>query len=641
MSRYRVEIVALLAAGLLAACSRHPVQRSTGTAGSAVGGAGARGGGGAGGVVGSGGAGAIGATGSGGAGTLGSGGAAGAGIAGTSGGGALGTAGNGGGGGTGGSTVACAPLSPITRRLWPLLPAQYGNATRDLLSLATVPPLPVTPTSTLPPLAASTLPIDATYLFGLYQTAGAIATVVAPRANALAACGAGETDAACATRFARSFGRRAFRRALDDGEISAAMNVFTTVCPGPSASCANAADFATAIILMIKAFILAPSFLYRTELGPRTLTANAAGVYPDTTLTADEVATQLAFLLLGSTPDAGLMAAADSGALDTPAGRLSELNRLLALPAAQANVTAMVTQWLGVDRAADNVKAPALLSPLAAPDQDPAVIAADLRVSWDRTLTATLWSSPPGKVTDLLTAQTVFANRRLATLYGLPGGTMSNVTFDPIAWPAGQPRAGILTHPALLWAVSDPVNANIVERGKLVHDAIVCADPVGPEPDLTALPEARAVIQMGDSEATRSDARLASGNLCATNCHGELDPYGRLLHAFDAAGNYRTVDEAGRPIDASAMLTAHSPLGPMTSSGPVAFASALVSTKVFAGCAVQRLFEATVAVRAPNRDTCPVNDLRAGFNQSDGTMASLIRQITLSDYARARAGGTR
>ena len=184
------------------------------------------------------------------------------------------------------------------------------------------------------------------------------------------------------------------------------------------------------------------------------------------------------------------------------------------------------------------------------------------------------------------------------------------------------------------------MNANIVERGKLIHDAIVCADPLGPDPDLNT-PEARAVIQTGDSEATRSDARLASGNLCATNCHGELDPYGRLLHAFDAAGNYRTVDEAGRPIDASAMLTAHSPLGPMTSSGPVAFASALVSTKVFAGCAVQRLFEATVAVRAPNRDTCPVNDLRAAFNQSDGTMASLIRQIALSDYARARAGGTR
>ena len=100
------------------------------------------------------------------------------------------------------------------------------------------------------------------------------------------------------------------------------------------------------------------------------------------------------------------------------------------------------------------------------------------------------------------------------------------------------------------------------------------------------------------------------------------------------------VDEAGRPVDASAVLTAHSPLGQMTSSGPVAFASALVTSKVFAGCAVQRLFEATVAVRVPAGDTCQVDDLRAAFNQSDGTMASLIRRIALSDYARARAGGT-
>ena len=204
----------------------------------------------------------------------------------------------------------------------------------------------------------------------------------------------GETDAACATRFARNFGRKAFRRALDDDEVTDMMKVFAEVCPGPSASCASPADFATAINLMIKAFILAPSFLYRTELGPRSLTANAAGGYPDTALTADEVATQLGFLLLGSTPDAGLLAAADSGALDDAGGNLSELNRLLALPAAQANVTGMVAQWLGVDHLADKTKDPALLSPLGGPDQDQAAIAADLRTSWDRTVTATLLVEP-------------------------------------------------------------------------------------------------------------------------------------------------------------------------------------------------------------------------------------------------------
>jgi hypothetical protein len=225
-------------------------------------------------------------------------------------------------------------------------------------------------------------------------------------------------------------------------------------------------------------------------------------------------------------------------------------------------------------------------------------------------------------------------------LYGLQPAATPNATFTEIAWPAAQGRAGILTHPAFLWSVSNVANVDIVNRGKAIHDAIVCADPVGVEPD-PATPERIAVSQMGDSEATRSDARLASGNLCATNCHTELDTYGRLLHAFDPAGRYRTVDEAGRPIDTSAALTASSPLGPTTLSGPTALANALVSSNVFAGCAVQRLFEAALDGRVPSRNTCQVNDLRAAFDQSDGTMAALMRGIALSDYARARAGGTK
>ncbi len=377
--------------------------------------------------------------------------------------------------------------------------------------------------------------------------------------------------------------------------------VFEAVCPGPSPSCATPADFADAIDLMVKAFVMAPSFLYRTELGPRNLTANTAGDYPDTVLTGDEVATQLGFLLLGSTPDAGLLAAADSGALDTPAGILAEIDRLLALPPTKARATGMVTRWLGVDQVADKAKAPALLSPLAAADQDQAAITAALRTSWDDAVTATLWSSPPGKVTDLLTAQTFYADWRLATLYGFPHDAAVDPAFHPLTWPAVQPRAGVLTHPAFLWAISAQAQVDPVMRGQAVHRDFLCADPVPFEPPGASMAEV-AVIQMGDSEATHSDARLASGKLCAEGCHTELDPYGRLLHAFDAAGNFRTVDEVGRPIDTSAKLTDTSPLGAMTFSGPVDFAAALVSSKVFAGCAVQRLFEAALAVTVPARN---------------------------------------
>ena len=43
--------------------------------------------------------------------------------------------------------------------------------------------------------------------------------------------------------------------------------------------------------------LISPSFVYRTELGPTTLTADATGKYPDTTLTPYEIASQLGFLL--------------------------------------------------------------------------------------------------------------------------------------------------------------------------------------------------------------------------------------------------------------------------------------------------------------------------------------------------------
>jgi len=549
-----------------------------------------------------------------------------------------GLGGSNGGSGGGGSTADCTPLVPIARRLLALQPVQYANATRDLLGLATTPQI-VGSDTVLAASDAANYVITAEHLYAYYVAAGAIADQVAPRAGDLAGCSSTETEVACATRFARSFGRLAFRRPLDDVEVADLMKVFAVVCPAPSTDCASEADFRSAIGLMVKAFVLAPSFLYRTELGPRNLTANGAGVYPDTTLTADEIATQLAFVLLGSTPDAALLAAADSGALDTATGILAQVDRLLALPSVRTHVDDLVSSWMGVDLLSQRAKDPALLAPLPAPDRDVAVLAPDLRASWDQSLGETLWSNPPGKLTDLLTSQAFFADWRLATLYGLPPSATPQTTFNDLTWPAAQTRAGILTHPAFLWSTSDPSNASIVKRGTTIHHDFVCQDSVAPEPELDSA-AAMAVIASGDSEATRSDARLASGALCADSCHSELDPYGRLLHAFDAIGNHRTVDEVGRPIDPTAKLTEQSPLGAMTVSGPAAFAQALISTKVFAGCAVQRLLEATAAVPIPVRNSCQVNDLRSAFDQSDGTMASLMRALTTSEFAHARAGGT-
>jgi len=586
------------------------------------------GGGPGGGVTGSGGA-PPGNSGSGGVGSPGSGGGMAGGRIGSA-----GAPGRGGAAGAGGAPADCTPLAPITRRLLALQPVQYGNATRDLLALAAAPDVVGVDDTSVP---ATDFVINQGHLYAYYVAAGEIAKQVPARVASLANCTASEQEVDCASRFARTFGRLAFRRALDDDEVTDAMKVFAAVCPGPAMNCASEADFGAAIALMVKAFILAPSFLYRTELGPRNLTANAAGAYPDTTMTGDEIATQLAFVFLDSTPDADLRAAADSGALAAPAGILTQVDRLLTVPVAQSHLVDLISRWLKVDRLSDRTKDAGLLAALPAAEQAPATIAADLRTSWDRSVSETLWSNPPGKIEDLLTSRTFFADRRLATLYGLPSAA-PDATFAALAWPAGQPRAGVLTHPAFLWANSEPINVSPVQRGKAIHTQFVCEDPTQPEPELDSA-AARAVIAAGDSEATRSDARLASGTLCADSCHSELDPYGRMLHAFDAIGNYRTVDEAGRPIETTVSLTASSPLGAMAVAGPVAFAQALIASKVFTGCAVQRLLEATVAVPVTVRNSCQVNALRAAFDQSDGTMGSLMRALATADLAHARAGG--
>src|SRR4029450_12531860 len=54
------------------------------------------------------------------------------------------------------------------------------------------------------------------------------------------------------------------------------------------------------------------------------------------------------FLFLESAPDDTLWAKAVSGELDTPGGLGTEVDRLMALPAARANMTLKASYWLGL-----------------------------------------------------------------------------------------------------------------------------------------------------------------------------------------------------------------------------------------------------------------------------------------------------
>jgi hypothetical protein len=558
------------------------------------------------------------------------------GASGSSGGGTTGTAG---GGGTG---TACTPLAPITRRLWRLSVEQWGNAVRDLLGLQAAPVLTSRGgEADYAFFSDVTLQVDADMQFALYQAADAAVTgLSAAQVGTLAPCSGTTATAqtACAMTFAQSFAPKAFRRPVDSTEITNLMNVYTQ---------AAMQDYPTGIRMMIEALLISPSFVYRTELGPSTLTADATGKYPDTTLTPYEIASQLGFMFLGSVPDAALTAAAADGSLATPDGLTAQVNRLLALPATQGNLTGIMIDWFNVRQMFDKTKDTSLLAALATADQDQAALTSDLYTSTQQLFSSILWQGT-GKLDDLLTTQQVVVNKRLATLY--PGLTFTgtapsdNSTFVTATWPAGQARSGVLTQPSYLWSQSDPSLTSIVKRGKAIHDDVLCQDPLGSPVDLTTpsamnvigckSPDGTMTLSACDSEILKSDARLMYQPCKA--CHSQMDPYARVLQNFGPIGNYRTMDEAGRPIDPTVTFVPNSPLAPQTLSGAPAFAQAAIASGVFDGCAVQKIASYAIGAMIRTYDTCDVDSIRT---QTDGTIASLFRQVALADFLRARAGG--
>lgn len=551
-------------------------------------------------------------------------------------------------GGTGGR-AECTPLAPIARRLWRLSAPQWSNAVRDLLALTSAPAVRDTGgANEFAFFADTTLGMTPELQYVLYDTTqGTVLPAIAPKiggaAGAIAPCG-GTTASAqttCAQTFIQGFAKKAYRRPVDATEVA---NLMTIYAEGAKQ------DYVTGISLMIQAVLISPSFVYRTELGPATLTADASGKYPDTALTPYEVATQLGLLFLGSVPDDQLMAAADDGTLATASGVSTQIDRLLASPQVRANLTNIMVDWFNVRQMFSKTKDTGLFSALAAADQDQSTLENDIYASTQQFVNDVLWTNPAGTIDDLVSSQAVWVNNRLATLFsGLTfpdGAPTSNTTFVKATWPASQGRAGMLTQPGFLWAASDPSLTSIVKRGKFIRDDIICQDGALSPIDLSTpmavnvinckSPDGTRTLSTCDSEVLKSDARMS--NQPCVSCHTQMDPYARVLLNFGPIGNFRTMDEAGRPIDPTVTFDPDSRLGGGMANGPQAFAQALSGSGVLRGCSVQKVASYAIGDMIRTYDTCEINQLRS---QTDGTIASLFKSVATAQFLRARTGGTR
>ncbi|MFT3765236.1 MAG: DUF1592 domain-containing protein [Minicystis sp.] len=358
----------------------------------------------------------------------------------------------------------------------------------------------------------------------LRKAAEAIAATALAEKPGIVPCPLTSGDAACATKLIETFGKRAYRRPVDAGESARLGSLFTKV--------SAAEGFAAGIEAVIAAMLQSPSFLYRTELGAH----QGKGEYR---LTGWEVASELSYLLWGTMPDDALFTAAESGALDTPAGIAKEVDRLLADPRSDEIVARFVEAWLGLDRLA-NVPKDATVYPTF-----DAAIRDAMKGELTRFVRGVVRDGT-GSLKELFTTRTTYVNDTLADFYGLPKpGSPADAEGYHETSLEGTGRGGLITLGAVLATFAHPNESSPIHRGKFVRERLLCQPLQPPPPSVNASPP-----PFDPTLTTRERFAAHAKNEPCKSCHQLIDPIGFGFEHFDGVGRHRA-DDNGLPIDAS------------------------------------------------------------------------------------------
>jgi hypothetical protein len=257
-----------------------------------------------------------------------------------------------------------------------------------------------------------------------------------------------------------------------------------------------------------------------------------------------EIASRLSFFLWSSIPDERLLTLAEQGQLTRPAILEQQVKRMLAdRRAADTLVGNFAAQWLNLRRVEEVV-----VDPERYPNYDLSLMEAFQRET--EMFVASTIREDRGVAT-LLDADYTFANERLARHYGIPGVYGSR--FRRVALPDRTMRGGLLAQGALLSTTSYPDRTSPVLRGKFLLNNIfglpVPPPPPGVDTNLDNKPGAAAKTMRERLAAHRQNPTCSS-------CHAVMDPLGFALENFDVIGGWRTIDEAGKPVDAGGSTVA-------------------------------------------------------------------------------------
>jgi hypothetical protein len=411
---------------------------------------------------------------------------------------------------------AAAPNGPVLRRLSHV---QYNNTIRDLLGdesniASQFPPEDFVngfrnqySAQTVSPLLAEAYASAAEKLARNAFRAGDVGGLLPCKP-------ASNSDAACATTFIRSFGRKAFRRPVLPTEVERYRKLFAT--GGPQ--------------LVVEAMLQSPNFLLRTENGA------------DPKWRPYEIAGRLSYALWNSMPDEALFRAAETGQLNTPAGIEKAARRMLADPRARATVDDFIEQWLRFDRLLTSVK-----DRRSFPQYTPELAFA-MTEETRRLVAELVWNNR--NFMEFYSADYAFLSSNLAELYKMaaPPSEFARVSLLP-----ASERGGVLGQAMFLAATSKPGDTSPTARGLFVREQFLCQEVPQPPPGVAAnLPPL--VKEKPQTNRERLAVHLSSES--CSSCHNLIDPIGFGMEKFDAIGQRReklkltfTAGRKERPVE--------------------------------------------------------------------------------------------
>lgn len=360
---------------------------------------------------------------------------------------------------------------------------------------------------------------------GPYDTHGPAKDSVSRRAIFVCDPKAPAEERSCATTILSRLARLAYRRPVTKADVDTLLSFYDN-------GRKDGGSFDNGIQFALERMLVDPDFLlrvYRDQPG-QTGTRH---------LTDLELASRLSFFLWSSIPDDQLLTLAEHNELHLPANLEKQVHRMMADPrATDAFVNDFAAQWLNLRQVEDVV-----VDPVKYPLYDESLLQG-FQKETEMFVASTFQDDRP--INELLNANYTFVNERLARHYGLSGVYGSRFRRVTLANP--DERGGLLAQGALLVTTSYPDRTSPVLRGKWLLNNIF-GTPIPPPP-----PGVNATLETKPGTLpTSMRERLAKHRTDAScnSCHSVIDPLGFALENFDVVGGWRTVDEAGKPIDSS------------------------------------------------------------------------------------------